>query len=91
VISRVLVFAYFLEAGLALLVVPWTVFWERNYFINGTLLGTVLVNHAVRGAISGIGAICLAAAVAELWACRPWKRVPDPKPAEAPPSGVLDR
>ena len=42
VISRVLVFAYFLEAGLALLVVPWTVFWERNYFIEGTLLGALL-------------------------------------------------
>jgi hypothetical protein len=90
VISRVLVFAYFLEAGLALLVVPWTVFWERNWFIEGTLLGPVLMHHAVRGAISGVGAICLVAAVAELWDCRPWKPAPAPAPVGPSPSGVLD-
>lgn len=87
-----LLFAYFLEAGLALLVVPWTSFWERNYFIDGTVLETVLGNHAVRGAISGIGLVCLGAAIAELWACRPWRQLAEREPA-APPSirGALDR
>lgn len=58
---------YFLEAGLLLLVAPWTPFWERNYFVG--LLPSVrpfALNPYVRGAISGIGLVCLAAAVAEL-------------------------
>ena len=64
--SRFLSFVYLLEAGLLLLVVPWTVFWERNYFLEGTVAGLLLTAHAVRGAISGVGAICLVAAIAEL-------------------------
>jgi hypothetical protein len=84
-------FAYFLDAGLALLVVPWTAFWERNYFIDGTLLGVVLSNHAIRGAISGVGAVCLAAALAELWACRPWRSLPDEGPPEPSLHGWIDR
>jgi hypothetical protein len=84
-------FAYFLEAGLALLVVPWTAFWERNYFIEGTVLGLVLGNHAVRGAISGVGAVCLAAAIAELWACRPWRPMPDEGPTTPSLDGSLHR
>jgi hypothetical protein len=66
-----LAFTYFLEAGLLLLVVPWTVFWERNYFLEGTALGAFLRHHAVRGAISGIGVICLVAALVEIWDLRP--------------------
>lgn len=64
--SRFLSFVYLLEAGLLLLVVPWTVFWERNYFLEGTAVGTALMFHAVRGAISGLGLVCLVAALAEL-------------------------
>lgn len=84
-------FAYFLEAGLALLVVPWTVFWERNYFIAGTLLEGVLGNHAVRGAISGVGMVCLAAALAELWSYRPWRRVPEEQAPGPSVTGILGR
>ena len=29
-------FVYFLEAGFLLLVVPWSVFWERNLFVGQT-------------------------------------------------------
>jgi hypothetical protein len=54
-----------------LLIVPWTVFWERNFFLEHTLLGELLRQHAIRGAISGLGVVCLGAALAELWALRP--------------------
>jgi membrane-anchored protein YejM (alkaline phosphatase superfamily) len=70
--SRFLSFVYLIEAGLLLLVVPWTVFWERNYFLEGTVVGLLLTPHAVRGAISGVGVICLVAAIAELRAL--WSR-----------------
>jgi hypothetical protein len=79
-----------------LLVVPWTVFWERNFFLEGTLLGAFLSRHAVRGAMSGIGVICLVAALAELWDLRPgWFRrraLADSAPgADLPYGDVRDR
>ena len=33
-VTRVVVVLYFLEAGLMLVVVPWTRFWDRNYFVE---------------------------------------------------------
>ena len=65
--SQLLLFAYFLESGLLLLVVPWSTFWERNFFVESVpALAAVLTNPYVRGAISGLGAVCLGAAFAEL-------------------------
>lgn len=65
--SRLLVFAYLVEAGLLLLVVPWSAFWERNAFIDRVpVVGDALMNHFTRGAVSGIGVVCLWAALAEL-------------------------
>ena len=65
--SRFLSFAYLAEAGLVLLVVPWTQFWERNYFVEaGAASSVVLQDHFVRGAISGVGIVCLACAFLEL-------------------------
>jgi hypothetical protein len=61
------VFAYFVEAGLLLLVAPWSAFWERNYFVTHLPAGReILLNHFVRGAVSGIGLVCLGAALGEL-------------------------
>jgi hypothetical protein len=66
-LSGLLMFVYFLETGLLLLVVPWSVFWERNLFVDQVpVFGGVLLNHFVRGAISGIGVICIVASVGEL-------------------------
>jgi hypothetical protein len=48
-------------------VVPWSVFWERNLFVDRVPhLEGILLNHFVRGAISGVGLICLGASLAEL-------------------------
>jgi hypothetical protein len=66
-LSRLLLFVYFLEAGLLLLVAPWTTFWDRNYFVALVpALRPVVLSPFLRGAVSGIGLVCLAAAVAEL-------------------------
>jgi hypothetical protein len=66
-VTRLLLFIYLLEAGVLLLFVPWSAFWERNFFVEGwSGLGAVLTNPYVRGAVSGMGVVCLAAAGAEL-------------------------
>ncbi|MDP6581184.1 MAG: hypothetical protein QF681_11050 [Vicinamibacterales bacterium] len=58
---------YFLEAGLVLLVAPWTMFWERNLFVESSLLlGGVMRYAAVRGAVSGVGVVNLCAGLWEL-------------------------
>jgi hypothetical protein len=67
VLSRLLVLAYFVEVGLVLLVVPWSPFWGRNYFVDlWPALEVVTRNNLVRGAVSGLGLINLWAAMAEL-------------------------
>lgn len=57
---------YFLEAGLVLLVAPWSPFWFRNVFAQSPAVAEVLANPFVRGAVSGIGVITAAAGLAEL-------------------------
>lgn len=67
VLSRLLVLAYFVEVGLVLLVVPWSPFWGRNYFVDlWPALEVVTRSNLVRGAVSGLGLINLWAAMAEL-------------------------
>jgi len=42
-------------------------FWDRNFFAESVpLLGGVLKTGFVRGAVSGFGAVCVGAGLAEL-------------------------
>jgi hypothetical protein len=60
---------------LLLAVVPWTSFWDRNYFAESLpLLHAFLKNPFVRGAISGMGALNLLAGLADLRTLLPWNR-----------------
>ena len=75
-VSRILFAAYFLEAGLLLIVAPWkTGLWERNFFVERLpLLESIVQNVFVRGAVSGVGAITALAGLAELAGLfRRWK------------------
>ena len=64
---RLLLTAFFFEAGLVLVIVPWSIYWERNYFADLIpLLHAITTNNFVRGAISGLGVVNLVAALAEL-------------------------
>jgi hypothetical protein len=59
--------ALLLEAGLLLILIPWSAFWDRNYFaelVPG--LREFITNNFVRGAVSGLGAVNLFAALSEL-------------------------
>ncbi len=53
--------------GLLLLVLPWSTFWEHNYFAGlWPPIRPVLMNNFVRGAVSGVGLVNLYAAFADL-------------------------
>ncbi|MGH9703537.1 MAG: hypothetical protein ACRD4K_09195 [Candidatus Acidiferrales bacterium] len=55
-ILRVLLILVWLELGMLLVLVPWSSFWETNYFLNRfPVLIPILLNPYIRGAISGLG------------------------------------
>ena len=50
-----------------LLVVPWTMYLEQNYFASTIpLVHALITNNFVRGAVSGLGVLNLLAAVVDL-------------------------
>ena len=64
---RLLLIVFYVEVGLVLAVVPWSAYWERNYFAEILpVLHAIITNYFFRGAVSGLGLVNLAAAVAEL-------------------------
>lgn len=66
-IRRLIYVAFFLEVGLLLLVLPWSAFWERNYFAEAwPPLRPLLTNNFVRGAVTGLGLVNLGAGFADL-------------------------
>jgi hypothetical protein len=66
-VRRLLLVAFFLEVGFALIVVPWSAFWDRNYFaVALPLVGAVIGNDFVRGAVSGVGVVNVVTGVSEL-------------------------
>ena len=74
-LKRLLFVAYFLEVGLLLVLVPWSAFWDRNYFAASLpALHDILRNNYVRGAVSGLGIVNLLMGFDELasvlWARR---------------------
>lgn len=65
--KRLFVVAFFFEIGFALLVVPWSSFWDRNYFAEAVpAVHTIITNNFVRGAVSGLGLINLISGLGEL-------------------------
>jgi hypothetical protein len=52
---------------LLLVVLPWSGFWEHNYFaVRWPPLQVVLTNNFVRGAVTGLGLVNLFAGFADL-------------------------
>lgn len=65
--TRLLLAAYLMEAGVVLTVGPWTVAWERNYFAHvWPWLGVLMFNAYVRGAVTGVGVITAIAGIRDL-------------------------
>ena len=64
---RLLIIALFLEAGFVLVIVPWSSFWDRNYFATAVpVLHVIISNNFVRGAVSGLGLVNIATGIADL-------------------------
>lgn len=67
-LTRILLVVYFVEVGVLLVFVPWSPFWERNYFATVVPgLTALLANHFLRGAVTGLGVINVIAGVSELF------------------------
>lgn len=68
-LARLLVIAYLIEVGLLLVLVPWSLFWDHNYFADAIpALGVLARNSFVRGAVSGLGLVTVAAGLVDLYA-----------------------
>jgi len=66
-LRRLVYAAFFLEVGLLLLVLPWSAFWDRNYFVSTwPVIRPFLTNNFVRGGVTGLGAVNVFAGVADL-------------------------
>ena len=64
---RLLLVAFFFEIGLVLIVIPWSAFWDRNYFAQlAPPLEALITNNFVRGAVSGLGMINVSVGLVEL-------------------------
>lgn len=49
------------------MLIPWSAFWERNYFVEWSpAIEALLTSNYTRGAISGLGIVNLGAALVEL-------------------------
>jgi len=58
---------FFLEVGLLLMVLPWSAFWERNYFTAvWPALQPLVTNNYLRGAVTGLGVVNVFAGFADL-------------------------
>jgi hypothetical protein len=59
-LRQIIVVLLSLEAGLVLLVMPWSVLWDRNWWVFGSeLFRPILMNNYLRGAVSGVGVLTL--------------------------------
>ena len=65
--KRLVLVVFFFEVGVVLIFIPWSAFWDRNYFAQALpLVQMFMTNNFVRGAVSGIGGITALAGLAEL-------------------------
>jgi hypothetical protein len=59
--------ACFFEAGLLLIVLPWTVLWDRNYLLSAIpWIHDLAQSPYLRGAVSGLGLVNVGIGVAEI-------------------------
>jgi hypothetical protein len=74
-VSAVVFIAFCLEIGLYLLIVPWTEYWDGNYF-SGLLpqMKEYWDNLYVRGAVSGMGVVNLYISLVEIFRLRRFAR-----------------
>ena len=73
-----------IEAGLLLVIAPWTASWQHNYFaVRLVWLGTWMDNQFVRGAISGVGLVTTVAGLRDFSGAIIARHARAPQPPEA--------
>ena len=73
--SAVLLITFCLEAGLVLLIFPWTEAWDTNYFASLTPQWHAWWdNMYLRGAVSGLGIVNLYISIVEIFRLRRFAR-----------------
>jgi hypothetical protein len=71
------------EVGLLLIVFPWTLVWDKNFFLTGFApLRTISMSPFVKGAVSGLGLLNVFVAISETWHFRERVRDMDAKEQE---------
>jgi len=66
-VRRLVLVVLFFEVGVVLIFLPWSAFWDRNYFAQLVpSLHAAITNNFFRGAVSGLGVINVVAGFAEL-------------------------
>ena len=87
-LRQLLFVAYLVEAGLVLIIVPWSGLWERNAFIQMAAESVVDIVRSgwARGAVSGVGLLLVGAGLAEAIAIR----APGSPPAQPTASEPAD-
>jgi hypothetical protein len=74
--------------GLLLLLLPWSAFWERNYFAETSpTVHAAITNNFVRGAVSGLGVVNVCAGLTELFAAVLARRGSFSRLSEEQPAG----
>lgn len=49
------------------MLIPWSAFWDRNYFADwAPIVGTLLKSNYTRGAVTGLGLLNIWSALGEL-------------------------
>lgn len=65
-ILRIVLALFCFEIGLILLLLPWTLLWDRNYFFSLSVAAQrLLLSSYVRGGVSGLGLVNLWFAASE--------------------------
>jgi hypothetical protein len=65
-VLRIVLALFCFEIGLILLMLPWTLLWDRNYFFGlNVALERFMLSSYVRGGISGLGFVNLWFAITE--------------------------
>jgi hypothetical protein len=66
-VTRLLIAAYLIEAGLLLVLTPWTAFWDRNVFAQTIpSLGDWMASGFARGGVAGVGLVTTVAGLRDL-------------------------
>ena len=84
--KRLVLVVFFFEVGVVLIFIPWSAFWDRNYFTQLVPpLQAAITNNFFRGAVSGLGVVNVVAGLAELVSV---VFTPSDRPPSLTPSGL---